>query len=158
MSPIRCESIDLQPVMDVLACPLKPLPVRYLGLPPITHEIDKEGLAAIDGQVCRTCSNVEGVAAEEEWQAHITRLNSDGHSSISHDVSGPTAVVLSEDGQATTRLLLVSLHSGEARPLHGSVEDCLHAKGAGRPRGEKPETDECGSAYEVEVAPYISFC
>lgn len=33
VSPIRCSGIDLQPVLEVLGCPVKSFPIQYLGLP-----------------------------------------------------------------------------------------------------------------------------
>ncbi|XP_071681522.1 uncharacterized protein [Lolium perenne] len=43
VSPFRCSLVDLQPVLDVLNCPVKEFPIQYLGLPlsVVTGEANK---------------------------------------------------------------------------------------------------------------------
>ena len=44
VSPIRCEGLNLQPVLDVLDCPLKQFPITYLGLPLSSIRLTKNQL------------------------------------------------------------------------------------------------------------------
>jgi hypothetical protein len=52
-SPIRCSEIDLQPVMEVLACELKSFPIQYLGLPLSTTHLAKVELQPLVDKIAR---------------------------------------------------------------------------------------------------------
>ena len=51
--PIRCEGLDLQPVLDVLACPIAPFPINYLGLPLSPVRLTRNQLQPMMDKVAR---------------------------------------------------------------------------------------------------------
>ena len=51
VSPIRCEGIDLQPILEVLACPVREFPIQYLGLPLKIGRLTKSDLQPLVDKV-----------------------------------------------------------------------------------------------------------
>ena len=51
ISPIRCEEVDLQPVLDVLECPIRNFPIQYLGLPLSVGRLSKSDLQPLIDKV-----------------------------------------------------------------------------------------------------------
>ena len=50
-SPIRCDCIDLQPVLAVLGCPVQNFPIQYLGLPLTIGKLTKTDLQPLVDKV-----------------------------------------------------------------------------------------------------------
>jgi hypothetical protein len=53
VSPIRCEGIDLQPVLSMLGCPVKPFPIQYLALPLSLVRLSKMEIQPLVDKVTR---------------------------------------------------------------------------------------------------------
>jgi hypothetical protein len=54
ISPIRCEEVDLQPILDVLGCPVQNFPIKYLGPPLSVSRLSKSDLQPLVDKVART--------------------------------------------------------------------------------------------------------
>jgi hypothetical protein len=53
VSPIRCEQIDLAPIVDLLNCPIKAFPIQYLGLPLSPIRLSKTDLQPLVDKLAR---------------------------------------------------------------------------------------------------------
>ena len=52
-SPIRCDGIDLQPILQVLGCPLKTFQIQYLGLPLSVGHLTKAEIQPLVDRLAR---------------------------------------------------------------------------------------------------------
>jgi hypothetical protein len=90
VSPIRCDNVDLQPILGVLSCAVGQFPVQYLGLPLSVTRLSKSDLQPLVDKV-------------PTWKASLMKksgrfdslgLCSDGYLHLHHAVPGFTPVVL----------------------------------------------------------------
>lgn len=74
VSPIRCEGIDMQPILEALGCPIQSFPIQYLGLPLSLFRLSKTDLQPL---VDKVASGVPTwVAALLKKSGRLVYLNS----------------------------------------------------------------------------------
>jgi hypothetical protein len=54
VSPIHCEGVDLQPIMDILGCLVEGFPIQYLGLPLSVVRLSKAELQPLVDKMARS--------------------------------------------------------------------------------------------------------